>query len=175
MPPSGKGASPGKKGEDHRLGDLLSEELILLDFRARDKWEAIDRILDHLQKTGKIRPEDRESARKALVARENIASTGLGHGVALPHATVETFERPVAALALSREGVPFQSSDGKPARLVILIVIPRRTQKGYVRTLAGIARLLNYEETREALLAAPSQREALRIVREEEAKEPPKP
>ncbi len=54
--------------------------------------------------------------------------------------------------------------------IIILIVIPRRTQKGYVRTLAGIARLLNYEETREALVSAASQREVMSIIQAEESK-----
>jgi mannitol/fructose-specific phosphotransferase system IIA component (Ntr-type) len=76
----------------------------------------------------------------------------------------------VAALAVSQSGVPFRSADGRPARLIILIVIPKRTQRGYVKTLAGIARLLNYEEVREAFLAAKSQDEVMRIIRDEEAK-----
>ena len=155
-----------------KLGDILAEEAILMDFQAKDKWVAIDYMLDHLETTGKIRAEDKKPARDALVAREKIASTGLGQGIALPHATVESFETAVAALAVSPKGVSFLSADGKDANLIILIVIPRKTQRGYVKTLGGIARLLNYEETRSALIRADSQRAVMRIILEEEAKEP---
>lgn len=153
-----------------KLVDLLAEEAVLLPFAAKDKWEAIDGMLDRLQKLGRLKPEQRKPVRDALVAREKIASTGLEHGVALPHATVDIFDRPMAAMALSPAGVPFQSADGNPARIIILIVIPRKTQKNYIRTLAGIARLLSYEDLRESLVSSTSTSEVIRVLREEEEK-----
>lgn len=153
------------------LTQLLTEESVLLNGTAKDKWELIDRMVDHLVKLGQLTPAQRKPVRDALVARENIASTGLEHGVALPHASVDAVDHPLALFLISSAGIPFQSSDGKPSKLIILIVIPRKTQKNYVRTLAGVARLLNYEEMRLALEAAQSPAEVLRIIREEEAKE----
>ena len=84
-----------------KLSDLLSEDVILLNFSAEDKWEAMDRMLDRLEQLGRLLPGQRTPVRDALVARENIASTGLEHGVALPHATVDVLDKPVAALAIS--------------------------------------------------------------------------
>lgn len=153
-----------------KLAELLREDQILAGFEARDKAEAIGKLVDLLVARGRIKADERRKVYDALIARENIASTGMEHGIALPHAPVDALEEPVLAFGISSAGVPFQSADGKPARLIALLVIPRRSVKSHSQTLARIARLLNYEETREALLRAKSPREAHRIVREEEEK-----
>jgi mannitol/fructose-specific phosphotransferase system IIA component (Ntr-type) len=152
-----------------RLGDLLGEEVVVLDFESKDKWEAIDRLAGLLVERGRLRAEQRRAAVDALVAREKISSTGMDHGVAIPHAQMDGLEEAVAALGISRGGVPFQTPDGKPATLIILLLIPRRSVQKHVRTLAGIARLLNYEEMRQSLVGAKTAKEALRVIREEEA------
>ena len=106
-----------------------------------------------------------------ILKREELGSTGLGSGVAIPHASVDGIEDALAALAIS-PGIPFQSADGQPARLIILLVIPRKAVQKHIRTLAGIAKLLQYEEMRDALTNARSPREALQVIREEEQKDP---
>lgn len=155
-----------------KLGDLLKEGQIATGFQARDKWEAITKIVDLLIAQGRIRTEQRDSVYGALAAREKVASTGMEHGVAIPHASVDGVDEAVAALAVAPDGIPFQSADGRPARLVILLVIPRKAVQKHIRTLAGIARLLQYEEMRDALTRARSAREALQVIREEEQKDP---
>jgi mannitol/fructose-specific phosphotransferase system IIA component (Ntr-type) len=155
-----------------KLGDLLKEGQIATGFQARDKWEAITKIVDLLVAQGRLKAEQREPVYDALAAREKVASTGMEHGVAIPHASVDGVEDAVAALAIAPQGIPFQSADGQPARLVILLVIPRKAVQKHIRTLAGIARLLQYEEMRDALTNARSAREALAVIREEEKKDP---
>jgi PTS system fructose-specific IIA component len=154
-----------------KLGDLLKEGQIVTGFQARDKWETITKLVDLLIVQNRLKPENREAVYDALAAREKVASTGMEHGVAIPHASVDGIEDALAALALS-PGVPFQSSDGQPARLIILLVIPRKAVQKHIRTLAGIAKLLQYEEMRDALTNARSPREALQVIREEEQKDP---
>lgn len=154
-----------------KLADLILEDGAVLNFAAKDKWEAIEKLLDHLIEKKRVRPENRKAYLDALVRRENIASTGMDHGVALPHAQVDGLEEAVAAIGLSTPGIPFQTSDGSPARITVLLLIPKKAVTKHIRTLAGIARLLNYEEMRDALLHAKSEREVLSIIREEEAKE----
>jgi PTS system fructose-specific IIA component len=156
-----------------KLAELLREDLILTDFRARDKTEAIGKLVDHLVSRGLLREDRRRGVLHALFARESIASTGMEHGGALPHAGVDGLERALGAFALAPDGVPFQSADGLPSRLIVLLVIPQGSVQRHVRTLAAIARLLNYEEMRERLLRAGSAREVRRIIREEEEKGPP--
>ena len=154
-----------------KLGDLLKEGQIATAFQARDKWESITKLVDLLVAQNRLKPEHREAVYDALVAREKVASTGMEHGVAIPHASVDGIEDALAALAIS-PGVPFQSADGQPARLIILLVIPRKAVQKHIRTLAGIAKLLQYEEMRDALTNARSPREALQVIREEEQKDP---
>lgn len=154
-----------------KLSDVLGEESVLLDFKARDKWEAIERLVEALVAHGRLKPGQRRQVLDALVARENVASTGMGLGVAIPHAWTDLLETGAAAAAICPSGIPFQSADGAPATLIILLVSPRHSAQQHVRTLAAIARLLNYEEMRTALLNAKTPAEVIRIVREEEEKE----
>ena len=155
-----------------KLGELLKEGLILVGFQARDKWEAITRLVDLLIAQGRLREDQRTGAFAALAAREKVASTGMEFGVALPHASVEGLEGALAAVGLSPAGVPFQAPDGQPARIVVLLLIPHRERLRHTSTLANIARLLNYEETREALTRARNAREAFQIIRDEEDRTP---
>jgi mannitol/fructose-specific phosphotransferase system IIA component (Ntr-type) len=154
-----------------KLSELLGEESVLLDFKARDKWEAIERLVEKLVESGRLKATHRKSVLDALVARENVASTGMGLGVAIPHAWTDILESGTAAVGISPQGIPFQSQDGAPATLIILLVSPRHSAQKHVRTLAAIARLLNYEEMRTALLNAKTPAEVVRIVKEEEEKE----
>ncbi|HVR86647.1 MAG TPA: PTS sugar transporter subunit IIA [Planctomycetota bacterium] len=155
-----------------KLGDLLKEGQIATGFQARDKWETITKLVDLLVAENRLKPEHREAVYDALVTREKVASTGMENGVAIPHASVDGLEDALAAFAISPGGIPFQSADGQPARLVILLVIPRKAVQKHIRTLAGIAKLLQYEEMRDALTNARSAREALQVIREEEQKDP---
>ena len=75
-------------------------------------------------------------------------------------------------LALSKAGVPFLAADGTPSTILVLLLIPVAQHQLHVKTLAGIARLLQYEEMRDALTRSRSPREALQVIREEEQKDP---
>ncbi len=151
-----------------KLSELLREGQILTGFRAKDRWETIGLLAELLASQGRLAPEQRAPVLDALLAREKIASTGLEHGVALPHAPVEILEETLAVLAVSPEGIPFQSADGQPARIVALLAFPRRRTHEHSALLASTARLLSYEDTREALLRVHSPREALQAVRDAE-------
>lgn len=152
-----------------KLGELLTEELVALDFDAKDKWQAIEKLVDRLVSSSRLPEGSRAAALEALFARERMASTGMEHGVAIPHASIDELPQAVAALGVSPKGIPFQSADGKPATILILLVIPRRSVKQHIRTLAGIARLLNYEEMRTSLTEAKTEKQILKVIREEEA------
>lgn len=155
-----------------KLGDILRADAIALDFKAPDKWKAIELLVDLLVERGRCKKPHRKPVLEALVARENIASTGMENGVALPHASIQILDEPLAALGISPGGIQFQSADGQPAKIIMLLAIPKRNVQLHIRTLAGVARLMNYEEMRAALLAARSPQEAIGIIRAEEEKEP---
>ena len=154
-----------------KLSELLTERNILLDFQAKDKWASIDAMVGALIAEGRIQADIRKAVTDALIAREKIASTGIEHGIALPHAWIDGLPEAHAVFGLSTAGVPFQCSDGQPARHIVMLIIPRQAVQQHSHTLAGIARLLNFEEIRDSLIRARSAREVLQIIRDEESKE----
>ena len=151
-----------------KLSELLSESTVLVDLRSKDKWGAIDALIDAAVAGGKVAPTARRAVMEALVARENIASTGMEHGIAIPHATVDVLDDAVGALGVSATGIPFQSTDGQPARLVVLLVIPRKIIHRHIQTIAGVARLFSYDSLRDSLLQARTPADVLAKIKAEE-------
>ena len=154
-----------------QLTKLFRAEDLLLDFGPGDKWEAITRMLDHLCEAGSIPADAAEAAREAVLARERSMSTGMEHGIAIPHGAVDGIEEIAACMGIiqSEAGLPFDSIDGGPARLVVVLVIPRDQKLLHIRTLADVARALGKESVRQALLSATSQGEAWEILARNEA------
>jgi mannitol/fructose-specific phosphotransferase system IIA component (Ntr-type) len=145
-----------------RLQDLIAPESILLDLRARDKWEAIGRMVSHLVAVGALPPRLEHGFHEAVLQRERSMSTGMERGIAIPHAAVDGLERVVACLAIvsQGEGVNFDSIDGSPAWLIVLLIIPRPQKLLHIRTLADVSRLLGNEDVRRALRQARTAAEA---------------
>lgn len=107
-----------------------------------------------------------EPALISVLERELVAATGLGDDVAIPHAPVEGLTKPVVALGLSPGGIDFDAPDGRPARIVFLLLLPPRAYDDEVRVLAALSRSVFDEAAREALLGAASLEEAVRCLDE---------
>ena len=148
-----------------KLGDLLSEAQIILNMRATNRWDAIDELVTHLVQTGNVRPEDHDAILGAVRKREFSMSTGIGFGIGIPHATTELVYKPVAALGRSKKKINFDSLDGKPVSLVILFLVPQGQFQRHLHTMAGIAKLLQKPDLREALESAPDAATILRIIK----------
>ena len=131
---------------------------------AVDKWEAIEELVDHLISAHELRLTNRQEVIDSLFARERSLSTGLEHGLAVPHGSVDSVSDVLAAIGISKRGIPFESLDGKPARLIVLLVIPKGAFQRHVRTLAGIARLALNQELRERILNADSEQEVMDVI-----------
>lgn len=112
---------------------------------------------------------DTDTVLRLLAAREKLQSTGIGDGVAIPHASAENATKQAGALLLCPRGVPFESIDGFPAKIVFGVVGPRRATGEHLRTLARISRLLRDAGTRARLLDAPTAEEALSIVSQQDS------
>ncbi len=151
------------------LSELIQEDVIKVGLDARDKWEAIPELVDLLVAAHEIRRGDREEVINAVFAREKSLSTGLKYGLAVPHGAVDCVKDIVAALGTSPQGIPFETVDDKPARLVVLLVIPRGSFQRHVRTLAGVSRLATFPELRERLLAAPSAAQIIEVLHSQES------
>jgi len=107
-----------------------------------------------------------EPALIAVLARELIAPTGFGDEVAIPHAAVEGLSRPTVALGLSHEGIDFDAPDGRPARIVFLLLLPPKEFEREVRVLGSLTRAVFDAQAREALLQATTLEQAVRILDE---------
>jgi nitrogen PTS system EIIA component len=148
-----------------RLVELLREPLVKIDLKAHTKEQAIDELIDLLVEKGEIAREDRPRVAKAIFAREHARSTGMEHGVALPHGAVDGLEDVAAALGITRAGIEFGSLDKRPTHLIVLLAIPQNMLQFHVKTLAGIARLLNDEDLRDRLKNAQTPAEAYGAIR----------
>jgi mannitol/fructose-specific phosphotransferase system IIA component (Ntr-type) len=157
-----------KNSEQVVLSDLISPETIHLDLKGADRDQVLTELVDQI---GAIadQPEARETLLRALREREQLHSTGIGDGVALPHARnalVGLVDRPVIVFGRHHEGIPYGAIDGAPARLFFLLVAPTVTQ--HLSVLARVSRILRDPRVRHALLAAQSPQEVLAVIREGE-------
>jgi len=106
----------------------------------------------------------------ALAEREKLGSTGVGEGVAIPHARVPGLPQLAACLGRSRQGIGFQAIDGKPARLFVALFAPESSAGTHLQALARVSRIFKNPAFREAALAAPDAAALRRLLAEEDAK-----
>ena len=151
-----------------KLSELLSADLVLLPLEAADKWQAIDALANAAGRAGRWPVDRLTRVREALVLREKSMTTGMEHGIAIPHAAVEGVPEVTAVLGLSRRGVPFDALDRQPARIIVCLMIPRDKKLLHIKTLAEIARLLSRPGVRTRLLEAGDPEAALAVIRDEE-------
>ena len=123
--------------------DFLSESCILTDLKGKTKKEVIDELIEVLAKKKLVK--DVGETVNAIMKRENTGSTGIGQGVAIPHAKSESVSKIVASLGLSKAGVDFDSLDGEPAYIIFLMVAPPESVSEHLQAIAKISRLLNLE------------------------------
>jgi mannitol/fructose-specific phosphotransferase system IIA component (Ntr-type) len=147
-----------------RLTEILREDIIKVNLDATNKWEAIQELVDLLISAHELRLTDRNEIIEGVFTRERSLSTGLEHGIAVPHAVENCVEDIIAALGTSQAGIPFESHDGKPAKLIILLLIPQGAFQRHVRTLAGIARLGTNPELRNQLFDAKTPAEIMDVL-----------
>jgi PTS system nitrogen regulatory IIA component len=120
------------------ISDLLTPDRVLLDVRARDKGQSIGEIA---RAFGRLVPAlNPQVVETALQAREQLGSTGLGSGFALPHARIEGLKDYLGLFVRLAKPVDFAAIDGKPVQLVFVLLIPSETAISHVTALAAISR-----------------------------------
>lgn len=145
------------------LGNLLSVDQIIPQMKATERWSAIVELVDLLVNQGKINRGDRETVLAALRAREETMSTGIGFGIAIPHASSDRVSEVVAAFGRSDSGIEFDSLDNLPVRFIVLFIVPKDQFQTHLRTLAAIAKFLNDRTVRERLASAQGSQDILTI------------
>ncbi len=133
-----------------RLADLLSRGALLPALEVDDKRDALAQVVAALAENN---PDlDAESALKSLVDREKLGSTGVGEGVAIPHAKIDVPEV-LAALARCPKGVDFDAVDGEPVKLLFVLLTPQGEPALHLKALARVSRILGGAELRNQLLS----------------------
>jgi mannitol/fructose-specific phosphotransferase system IIA component (Ntr-type) len=145
------------------LGNLLSVDQIVPEMRSRERWSAIVELADILVQSGHVASSDRDSILASLRAREETMSTGIGFGIAIPHASSDRITQVVAAFGRSPDGIDFESLDNAPVRFIVMFVVPKDHFQVHLRTLAAIAKFLNDRGVRERLAGAVGAQEILNI------------
>jgi PTS system fructose-specific IIC component len=148
------------------LWEILDPSCVQLELKARSKREALEEMVGLLVQAGKVR--DGAALLEALQAREQMGSTGIGDGIAIPHCACPESSGPAFAVARKLEGLPFDAQDGKPVRLLFLLVGQKGRPSAQLRLLSRLARLLREPAFTDALLAAGSPAEVLELLRRNE-------
>ncbi len=128
-----------------KLSDFVVQDAILVDLKATGKEEAIREIVGSLHRAGKLAAGDLEGVSRAILGREELGSTGIGQGVAVPHTRHATVDRLIGTVALSRGGVDFAALDGEPVDIFFLLISPPNQPGDHLRALENISRHLKEE------------------------------
>jgi PTS system nitrogen regulatory IIA component len=160
-----RGSIP-RAGFAMHLSQLLNPQSVNVQLQAKSKREVIAELVDLLEKAHGLASGGEVLDR--VLKRETMMSTGIGNGIAIPHGKARATDRLVAACGVSRAGVDFDSVDGQPATLFILLISPPDMGGPHVKVLANISRLLKDETVREGLKRADSPQTFLSLLREAE-------
>ena len=145
-----------------RISDYLKEEMICLNLKATGKEEAIKELGSLIRKAKEI--TNYEKFLKDVLEREKLNTTGIGEGVALPHARTDAVTGFVIAFGRSENGIDFEALDRKKAKLLLLMGTPRKAGLDqYLVLLAHLTRLLKRESFRKSLLKAENPAEVIDI------------
>ena len=144
------------------LKKLLSEDSIIINLKGTTKEAIISEMVDLLVVRGKIK--DRDAALRAVLEREQKMSTGMQHGIAIPHGKTDSVEKLVTAMALKKEGVDFGSMDGKPSTIFIMTISSISRTGPHIQFLSEISQVLNDPDKRERILQCNSPSEVLEIL-----------
>jgi fructose-specific phosphotransferase system IIA component len=142
------------------LSKLLSVDRIV-DLKGKNKEQVIHELVDVISRAEQI--IDKERFLNAILERERILSTGVGLGVAVPHAKMDAVSDFVVAVGRSMEGVDFDSLDGKPVHIVVMIGASEEQKDDYIKVLAKVISLLKKEHIRERIMKAQSPEQIMSI------------
>lgn len=149
-----------------KLTDFVVPEAILVDLQARKKPDAIKAMVSSLQAAGAIPESDVEAIFAAIMKREELGSTGIGNGVAVPHTKHAGVTRLVATVAISKTGVDFASLDGNDVHILFLLVSPPDRPGDHLRGLETISRHLREQSFCRVLKQTNSSQEVWELLNE---------
>ena len=144
------------------LKKVLTEDSILLPLKANTKQGVIEEMVSFLAEAGKV--GDHAAALNAVLARETKMSTGMQHGIAIPHGKTDSVSELIVAIALKPEGVDFGAMDEKPSTIFVMTLSPENHTGPHIQFLAEVSKLLSQEALRAKLLAAKNEEDVLTLL-----------
>lgn len=149
-----------------KILDDLNASRIRIGIQSASKPEILRELLRGLLEQGIV--DDLDSLLVEFLERESKGSTGIGNGIAIPHVRTDQVQQLEYLFANSNEGIDFDSLDGEPVHIVLLMMAPKDSHGKHIKALAKVSRILNDETTRLRLRRAKSPDEVLRILEERE-------
>ncbi len=138
----------GETNQDNpRLVNFLHEEYIMVDLEAADKWEAIDKMCSFMVKTHHLKHITPSELNESVVNREKECSTGLGHGIALPHARITSKESLMGVIGILKEPIDFESLDGEKVSVIILVATPEDQIDQHLKVCQTVAKIFTRDTT----------------------------
>lgn len=158
-----------KASQRQALSEMLAPDAIQLNLTGQQRDAVLTELVNQIKEIAD-RPDARQTLLRALQEREQLHSTGIGDGVALPHARnalVGLVDHPIMVFGRHATGIPYSAIDGVPARLFFLLIAPTVTQ--HLAMLARLSRILRNPKLRKALLVAENPAKVVELIREAEA------
>lgn len=151
-----------------KITELMDKDFIIPSLVARTKKEVLKELVDCIVKK---EPEiDSEELLRVLLEREELGSTGIGDGIAIPHGKIKKLKKLIVSFARSQEGVDFQSMDGKPTHIIFLLLAPENSAGTHLKALARISRLLKDSSFRKSIMEADTPEDIYAIIAKEDEK-----
>ncbi len=125
-----------------RMSEFIIREAISADLKASQKDGVIREMVENLRLAGYFKGSEPEDVVKAILKRELLSSTGIGDGVAIPHAKHPSVERLIGTVAVSPQGVPFDSVDNESVYVLVMLISPQERPSEHLRALEGVSRCL---------------------------------
>ncbi|WP_102349542.1 PTS fructose transporter subunit IIABC [Bacillus sp. Marseille-P3661] len=150
-----------------RITELLRLDTIILDLQSTSKAAVIDELVNKLHSAGRL--NDKQKYKEAILAREAQSTTGLGEGIAIPHAKTNAVKTPAIAFGRSTAGIDYEALDGQPSKLFFMIAASEGANNAHLETLSRLSMLLMDEDIRGKLETATSEKEILNIIDAKEA------
>ena len=145
-----------------KLSKFSDENLIVFDLKANEKEGVIEELVELVNSSNMV--TDKNTLLKDIKERENLVTTGIGYGVAFPHAKTKSVKGIVIAFGRSNEGIDFEAIDHKPVYLFFLIAAPEDAIGAHLNVMSRLSYLMKSEENRQKLMKATSQGEVLELI-----------
>lgn len=150
-----------------KITDYMSEDLISLKLKSKNKDDVLMELADLIAVSPDVHNEE-NVIYKALIEREKLGSTGIGKGVAIPHAKTDAADRLTIAFGISKEKIDFKSLDNESVNIFFVFASPMKDSQVYLKVLARISRLIKEEEFRNELLACKTPAEVIECINKKE-------